>query len=324
MVLYRICACVCAAVCAYCIATQGAVAVLEKYRRYIRAARCEVSVRSACACLFSFGVAPFKRVSKLLLRSVFMKSRIAKLCNYLKKQHIACTEISCLSVVLCVLTFFVLSLSIALSSVLSAFVVVCACVLVCFLPLRNFEEKQKQELHTSAIVAIQTLRACFQSGMNLEQSFEYVAQETTHEISNAFHECAQNIAVGRGVQTALQCLQNKLPFIELKLLVVAIEIQQQTGGKLGEVFESAQTALQNQSDLQRMLATKTAQAKLSARIVGVMPFVLLGIFSLVSKDFLAPFFSSLEGFALFLAALLLLIVGGVLVKRSMCIEGGQS
>ena len=73
-----------------------------------------------------------------------------------------------------------------------------------------------------------------------------------------------------------------------------------------------------------MLATKTAQAKLSARIVGVMPFVLLGIFSLVSKDFLAPFFSCFEGFALFLTALLLLIVGGVLVKRSMYIEGVQS
>ena len=67
---------------------------------------------------------------------------------------------------------------------------------------------------------------------------------------------------------------------------------------------------------------QTSQAKLSARIVTIMPFVLVGIFSLMSPGFLAPFFESLPGMLLLAAALAMQAVGVLAVHRLLDVSGG--
>ena len=73
--------------------------------------------------------------------------------------------------------------------------------------------------------------------------------------------------------------------------------------------------------LRRSLRVQTAQAKLSARIVVVMPFILVAAFSLVSPDFLMPFFTSVFGYALLGLALVMQVAGIVLVRRALSVEG---
>ena len=73
---------------------------------------------------------------------------------------------------------------------------------------------------------------------------------------------------------------------------------------------------ESELELLRSLKVQTAQAKLSARVVTVMPFILVGLFSLMSPGFLSPFFESLPGMVM-LAVALLMEAAGVLVVRRM-------
>ncbi len=70
-----------------------------------------------------------------------------------------------------------------------------------------------------------------------------------------------------------------------------------------QVLDAARDSVEGELSLRRALKVQTAQAKLSAQVVSVMPFALVAVFSLVSEDFLAPFFASASGWALLALAL---------------------
>ena len=88
-----------------------------------------------------------------------------------------------------------------------------------------------------------------------------------------------------------------------------------------QVLDAATDTVKGELALRRTLRVQTAQAKLSARVVVIMPFVLVAAFSLASPDFLMPFFSGPIGYALLAVAIAMQVVGIVLVRRALAVEG---
>ena len=88
------------------------------------------------------------------------------------------------------------------------------------------------------------------------------------------------------------------------------------------VLAAARDSIERDLKTRRSLKVKTAQAKLSAQVVTAMPFVLVIVLSLLTEDFLAPFFSSVLGFGLLLAALVMQGAGVLVVRRMLDVKVG--
>lgn len=115
-------------------------------------------------------------------------------------------------------------------------------------------------------------------------------------------------------------LQSNSQVPELSFIAVALDIQHQSGGSLAPVLESAKDSIESELDLMRSLRVQTAQAKLSASIVTIMPFVLVAFFSLMSPGFLAPFFASPIGIVLLAIALVMQVTGVLTVRHMLAID----
>lgn len=87
-----------------------------------------------------------------------------------------------------------------------------------------------------------------------------------------------------------------------------------------QVLEVTRQSVADEIELKRTLRTQTAQAKLSAQIVTIMPFALIGIFSLLSPGFLDPFFESVPGAVLLFVALSMQCAGIAMVRRFLKVE----
>ena len=98
--------------------------------------------------------------------------------------------------------------------------------------------------------------------------------------------------------------------------------QHQSGGSIAPVLETARESVVSELDLMRSMRVQTAQAKLSASIVTVMPFLLVALFSIVSPGFLAPFFTSLAGMGILAVALAMQIAGVMSVRHMLRIDAG--
>lgn len=182
------------------------------------------------------------------------------------------------------------------------------------------QETYKMRLREELPTALQAMNACFCVGYSLPQIFEQVALDLEGPLKQVFLRTAAVISAGGTVEEALEVLKHQTHEPELFFLATALEIQHRTGSSLSQVLEVVRQSVSDQLELKRLLQTQTAQAKLSAQIVTIMPFVLIGIFSLISEGFLDPFFTSTVGIVLFCVAIAMQAAGIVLVRKMLHVE----
>lgn len=186
--------------------------------------------------------------------------------------------------------------------------------------VNSAKERRRNALREAVPEVLRSMEVCFRSGFSLYQTFQQVAQESSGPMKRLFSRATNALETGQTTSEALSLIQREAAVPELSFIAMALDVQHQTGGSMGKVLESVRESVESELELMRSLKVQTAQAKLSARIVSIMPFALVGLFSLVSEDFLAPFFSSVLGFALMTVALLMLAAGVFVVRRMLKVE----
>lgn len=167
---------------------------------------------------------------------------------------------------------------------------------------------------------IRCMQTCFKSGQSLLQTLRYVAAETEGALKRLFSVAADRLDMGDTPKAALSVLGRYPDVPELSFVAMALDIQHQTGGSIVSVLESARESVEGELELMRTLRVQTAQAKLSASIVTVMPFVLIALFSLMSPGFLAPFVDSWQGVCMLVFALIMQFSGVISVRRMLKID----
>lgn len=221
---------------------------------------------------------------------------------------------------LALLVLFSLVTGLILGSILSGVAVVAALVALAAFKFRSQADKRIERLRQCVPDSIQGMKACFQAGFSLEQTLEYLSGHTCAEMEHVYGRALQTLRLGGTAADALDVLKREVNAPEFAFVIAALDIQHRTGGSLSSVFSSAEEAARGQFELERSLRTQTAQARLSARVVSIMPLVIIGVFSLITEGFLEPFFSSLAGFLLFLFAVAMQGLGVFMVRKTLRVK----
>ncbi|MBR3258876.1 MAG: type II secretion system F family protein [Eggerthellaceae bacterium] len=183
----------------------------------------------------------------------------------------------------------------------------------------SLQAKDAERLREQMPEVLRALRRCLESGMTLEQTFTQIASECDGQFAVLFGDASRMLATGCGSGEALAHIRSHCAVPEMTFLAVALDVQHRTGGSMGSVLDAAQKAVTGRLDLARQLKVQTAQARLSARVVTVLPFALLAVLSLLSPGFLDPLFDSPVGWIV-LGFAILLQVGGIVWVRSILRE----
>lgn len=130
-----------------------------------------------------------------------------------------------------------------------------------------------------------TIAVALGSGLTLSQSIEYVSKHTEGVVSESFCIADMQIKCGFPIEEAIEDLAERLDAPGVNLLASTLVISHRTGSPLKNLLQKTAELVELQEKNQRLIATKTAQVRLSARIVCLLPVVLLIILSLVSPDF---------------------------------------
>lgn len=88
-----------------------------------------------------------------------------------------------------------------------------------------------------------------------------------------------------GTEEALTALAGELPAPGVGLLATALVISHRTGSPLKGLFQRSAVLVERQGEFERLLSVKTAQVRLSVRIVCLLPAVMVAILATISPDF---------------------------------------
>lgn len=167
---------------------------------------------------------------------------------------------------------------------------------------------------------LRLLSTALESGSSLVMALRYAADNCSEPLAGELKRTVWDLEAGQGFDEALVKLRERTGGSEFAYLTVAMEIQHQSGGSLTSILDSVSTLLQQTAELKEDLRTKTAQGRLSSRIVTIMPFALLAILALFSPGYLIGFFTTPLGICLFVLAIIFELAGIMLVRRALAID----
>lgn len=147
------------------------------------------------------------------------------------------------------------------------------------------ERKRERALIDEMPEVFRTLAMALGSGETLTQAIEYVGMHEHGYAGSAFVQAALRLRCGASTEEAMAQLSRDLDAPGVGLLTTALVIAQRTGSPLRGLFQNSAQLVERQGEYERMLSVKTAQVRLSIRIVCLLPLLLVGMLAMISVDF---------------------------------------
>jgi tight adherence protein B len=142
-----------------------------------------------------------------------------------------------------------------------------------------------------------------------------VAREMPDPIGTEFGMAFDEISFGLDVRAAIENLYTRVGQEDLLFLIVSINVQSQTGGNLAEILARLSRLIRQRATMRLKIRAISAEGRISALFLTLMPFILFGIVSLLSPEY----FGSVRNHPIILPAaflgLTMLLIGNVLIYR---------
>lgn len=154
-------------------------------------------------------------------------------------------------------------------------------------PLRDSKRRatRARELTREMPSVFRTLSVAMGSGQTLAQAVEYVGSHEQGPAAEVFTRLSLRLRCGMSTEAALAKLSEELEAPGVELLATALVISHRTGAPLRELLVRSARLVERQGEFERLLAVKTAQARLSVKIVCALPCVMVVLLALISPDF---------------------------------------
>lgn len=170
----------------------------------------------------------------------------------------------------------------------------------------------ERQLPEAADLISRSLRA----GHALPSTLQMLADEMPNPVAAEFRIVSDEINFGLPMADALQNLAKRVPLTDLRYMVVAILIQREAGGNLSEVMSNVSVLVRQRLKLQGDVRSLSAEGRLSAWVLCLLPVIIAGVFMMVNPGYLGRFLDDPAGPELLVAASVLMLLG-VLWMRTL-------
>jgi tight adherence protein B len=177
---------------------------------------------------------------------------------------------------------------------------------------RKFDEQLPDTLNL--------LGSSLRAGYSLLQAIEGVASESAMPTAREFGRAVSDIRLGTSVSGALRSVSTRMGSVDFEWATMAIEIQAEVGGNLAEVLQTTGETIVLRNRLRRDVHAMTAEGRISAIVLGVLPFGLAAFLWTTNRDYLDPLIDTTEGRVSLAVALGLLIAGIAWIRAIVNVE----
>lgn len=163
--------------------------------------------------------------------------------------------------------------------------------------------------------AIDMLVNAMKSGYSLQAAIKFAGDEMPEPLGPEFARVYDEQRLGMEMRNALLKLQDRIDTLDSKMFVTALLLQRETGGNLAEVLTNLATLMRERVGLRGHIDTLTAEPKLSALVLAIMPLALFAIVTFVNRDYMSPLWTTPNGRLLSLYGLVSILFGYFVLRR---------
>ena len=162
--------------------------------------------------------------------------------------------------------------------------------------------------------------SALRAGFSFVQAVEIVSKEMAAPMSVEVSKLIREINVGVPMETALEDINRRVECPEFELITTAVLIQRQVGGNLAQILDNISDTINERIRMKREVLALTAQGRMSAVVLALLPIALAAFLFSVHHDYFDPLLESPMGKVAIGIALLMELLGYLVIKRIVDID----
>ena len=175
--------------------------------------------------------------------------------------------------------------------------------------LEIVREKRVRKLNSQLPQALGLLANGLRAGYSFPQAMAVITKEMEAPIADEFGKVLRENAYGKPMEEALVDFSKRTDDEDLDMFITTLLIQMNVGGDLAEILDTISETIRERVKLRGKIRTLTAQNRMSAWIVGIMPFALALLTYKASPDQAFAFITNPIGMLMTIAAAVLMVIG---------------
>jgi tight adherence protein B len=188
--------------------------------------------------------------------------------------------------------------------------------LVPFGSLKSLDRKIKRQ-HTQFIdqlpETLQMLGSMLRSGYGLVQALDTVANEAEEPTRSLLGQVMLEVRAGRDLVESLRVLAAQFDSLDVDWVVAGIEISRNVGGDLATTLDTIADTVRERENLRGQINSLTAEGRLSAYVMLVLPPVVGTMSFVVNPDFAGVLFAG-KGLLLLATTGFLMFIGFIWMR----------
>ncbi|MEP6476062.1 MAG: type II secretion system F family protein [Actinomycetota bacterium] len=177
-------------------------------------------------------------------------------------------------------------------------------------------EKLREQLPDVLTILASSLRA----GHSFLQALDTVSKEIPEPAAAEFVRVVAEVRLGRPVEDAMGAMAERVGSEDFKWAVLAVNIQREVGGNLAEILDNVSDTLRERAVLRRQVLVLTTEGRLSAWVLGIMPFVIGLYMYAVNKEYISLLVTTTVGLIMLGGAGGLLTLGVLWMRKIVKID----
>ncbi|MES2129184.1 MAG: type II secretion system F family protein [Pseudomonadota bacterium] len=163
--------------------------------------------------------------------------------------------------------------------------------------------------------ALDLMGRAMRAGHAFPTALKMVGEEMSAPLCEEFRAAFDEVNFGISMQDALNNLARRVPSTDLRYFVIAVLIQRETGGNLSELLASISHIIRGRAKLMAQVRVLSAEGRMSAWILTLLPFAVASLVQLTNPSFLAVLYTDPLGIKMLVSAGSLMATGVFAMRR---------
>ncbi len=140
--------------------------------------------------------------------------------------------------------------------------------------------------------ALDLMARIIRAGQTTSQALQAVADEFDQPIAGEFNYCYEQQNLGLPPEAAFRDLARRTGILEVKIFILGLLVQQQTGGNLAELMEKLANVIRERFRVRGKIRALTAEGRIQAAVLLGLPAGMLVILSILSPSYAGVLFEN--------------------------------
>lgn len=153
------------------------------------------------------------------------------------------------------------------------------------------------------------------AGLPLTECLHVIAAEGPAPINREFQRLTDTLAIGTAFEQALEDFYQRVLLPEVRFFMIVLVVQSKSGGNLAEALQNLSSVIRKRRMMQKKIKALSAEARISAIIIGVLPALVGMLVYAVTPDYILTLFQSPAGHSFLFYSGSLIIIGTLIMRQ---------